>query len=266
MKLIYYLQEQVRPSKLRGTGRANPVKTSAYGEFVSCIKQNDVNIWFYTKNGVTIAIDSGYKDNHKLFSELEKINIASERISAVFLTHADIDHVGGIVSKKRFAENAKIYIHAEEVGMLLGREKRIKFGKLMLNNPVNYKGKYTVFNGKDVFNIGGIKVECFHVPGHTKGHSAFLVDDEYLFTGDCIAINEKGGHCYFDDNNFDTKMNINSLNRLKMSIKQNAMVCVCTAHNGAQNFFKAFLHINDVAQGTKIQPFDSRAPHDTFKD
>jgi glyoxylase-like metal-dependent hydrolase (beta-lactamase superfamily II) len=38
------------------------------------------------------------------------------------------------------------------------------------------------------FEVGGAKVETIHIPGHTLGNVAFLVDGTYLFTGDSIFI------------------------------------------------------------------------------
>ena len=39
----------------------------------------------------------------------------------------------------------------------------------------------------EVLDIDGIKIECFLVPGHTWGHMVYLIDDNYLFTGDTIC-------------------------------------------------------------------------------
>lgn len=38
----------------------NPAEIGKYECGVSCIRQNDVNFWFYTKNDTTIAIDAGH--------------------------------------------------------------------------------------------------------------------------------------------------------------------------------------------------------------
>ena len=49
------------------------------------------------------------------------------------------------------------------------------------------------------FEVGGHTVEAIHVPGHTLGNMAFLLDGRFLFTGDSIFIEsiarpDLGGH------------------------------------------------------------------------
>ncbi len=265
MSLITFFQEKIKPRKLRGTGIINPINTSVCNENLSCIRQNDVNIWLYSKDGATIAIDSGYKDNKDLFTDFEKLNINPNDITSVFITHADIDHAGGIISNRKFAKNAKIYLHEFERDMLLGKEKRFKLALFRFKNPVSYNGDYNLFLDREIFNDNGIKIECFHIPGHTRGHSAFLVDDKYLFTGDSIAINENGGYCFFDFYNMNTQENIVSLNSLKNKL-DNKDIQVYTSHNGSAGFEKAFANISLIAKGKKKKPFDKTAPYDSFSE
>ena len=49
------------------------------------------------------------------------------------------------------------------------------------------------------FSIGEVEILTIHIPGHTLGNAAFLLDDKYLFTGDSIFIEsiarpDLGGH------------------------------------------------------------------------
>lgn len=39
-----------------------------------------------------------------------------------------------------------------------------------------------------IYKLGKIEIKALHVPGHTLGNQAFLIDDRYLFTGDSIFI------------------------------------------------------------------------------
>ena len=265
MSVITFFQDNIKPIKLRGTGMLNPVETSKIDNNLYAIRQDDVNLWIYKKNKTIIAIDSGYKNEKSLFSILMKFGIENKDIDYVFLTHADIDHAGGLISEKRFAKNAKVYIHELEENMLIGKEKRFKVGPLRLNNPVVFDGEYSLFKDKEIFKLGSIEVKCFHTPGHTLGHSAFLVDNKYLFTGDSLAINENGGYCFFDFYNMDTKKNIESLKKLKKIFEGEKDILVCTSHNGIHNITKSFNKINEVAKGTKSEPFDEKAPYDVFK-
>lgn len=264
MNFITIFADIVKPIKLRGTGTFNPVNTGVIDENLSCIRQKDVNMWFYKKENTIISIDSGYKNDINLFKDLEKINIDNEKIEAVFLTHGDVDHVGGIISNNRFAPNAMVYLHNLEENMLLGREYRFGKGPIKIKNPVNFVGEYELFNDRKIFNIGNIKIECFHCSGHTKGHTVYLIDDKYLFTGDSIATNHLGGFCFFNFYNMNTKENISSLEKLKLKISKNPPEFICTSHNGICSYDKAFFNVQSVAKASKRNPFDATAPNDVF--
>ena len=265
MTIITFFQDKIKPLKLRGAGMLNPVSTSKIDKNLYVIREDDVNLWIYKKNNTVIAIDSGYKDNKELFTSLKKLKIDNNSIKYLFLTHADLDHAGGLISKNVFAPSAKILLHKKEENMLLGKEKRFSVGPFKLKNPISFTGEYSLFTDKQTFNIDDIEIKCYHVPGHTRGHSVFLLDNKYLFTGDSLAVNEKGGYCFFDFYNMDTKQNIKSLKKLKEVFKDNKNILVCTSHNGIHNITDSFNFIDEVAKGKKGNPFDNTAPYDVFK-
>ena len=51
---------------------------------------------------------------------------------------------------------------------------------------VTINNEKVLLHDGEVFDIDGIRIECFLVPGHTWGHMVFLIDDKYLFTGDTL--------------------------------------------------------------------------------
>ncbi len=265
MNLISLFLKLAHPLFIRGTGRFHPHDTGIITENLSCIRQNDVNIWFYRKGRVVIAIDAGHHTDQAFWEELEGISLDNEDIDAVFLTHADPDHVGGLLSETPFALGAEIFIHEEEEPFLLGTGIRQQFGPFSFPSPVVYEGHYDLFEDEDTFRIGGIEVKCYHIPGHTTGHTAFLVDETYLFTGDAIAINHYGGHCFFNFYNMDTEENIQSLQRLKAELSDKKIQYIVTAHHGLCNVEAGFSHIDEVARASRQHPFDPMAPYDVYK-
>ena len=74
----------------------HPAQTGVYQEGISCIKEDDVNLWFYTKNDVTIAIDAGHLVFKVIEEEFKKIGIDPLAIKTLLLTHSDVDQ--GITS------------------------------------------------------------------------------------------------------------------------------------------------------------------------
>ena len=55
------------------------------------------------------------------------------------------------------------------------------------------KGDVLELSDKQIFKSGDLEVKCLHVPGHTKGQMSFLINEEYLFTGDTLFQNSVGG-------------------------------------------------------------------------
>lgn len=264
MNFISLFADVVKPIKLRGTGTFHPQETSIINENLSCIRQKDVNIWFYRKNDTIIAIDSGYHTEESFFQDLEKLNIENEAISAVFLTHGDVDHMGGFLSTPRFAPQAMIYLHKYEENMILGKENRFGKGPIRIKNPVHFPGEYSVLEDGDKVVTEGIEVEILLCSGHTKGHSYYLVDGKYLFSGDSIAINEEGGHCFFDFYNMNSKENIDSIGKIEKLLKKRPPLFICTSHSGIHPYERAFLCKNTISKASKKHPFDKNAPVDVF--
>lgn len=60
MKFMYFYDNNIKCYTMKGKKYCNPAETGKYECGISCIRQNDVNLWFYTKNSITIAIDAGH--------------------------------------------------------------------------------------------------------------------------------------------------------------------------------------------------------------
>ena len=87
-----------------------------------------------------------------------------------------------------------MYIGENDEQYLTGQLYRIKkLGFLKLNIGVSLSPGYKLIQDGQVFDIEGIKIIAIHIPGHTIGHMCYIVDDKILISGDCLAINKKGG-------------------------------------------------------------------------
>lgn len=75
LKLLYFFDEHIKKYIMKGKKYCNPTNTCYVGDGVSCIRENDVNLYFYTKNDITIAFDTGHLNFKGINNELKKINI-----------------------------------------------------------------------------------------------------------------------------------------------------------------------------------------------
>jgi len=137
--------------------------TGVISENIVSIKNRMVNAFIYSKGADRIVIDAG-SSAKKVKKEFLKLDLIPEEITDVFFTHTDPDHIGGLSIFKK----AKIYF---------GKGSRLKV-----------PDKFTILDDKDLITVGSIKIQAISTPGHRRGHTSYLIDDEYLFTGDLIRL------------------------------------------------------------------------------
>ncbi len=269
MSIIDYFALHIVPRLYRGKGALHPADTGILADTVSCVREYDVNIFFIRRGDTLIAIDSGYKSYPDLLPECERIGVDPGEVKALFLTHADPDHAGGLdIGQNNRFDNAEVYLGEIEENYLKNTYHRKRIGPLALKNSVTIKDGYHLLKDGDVMYIGDVKVQAYLVPGHTLGHLCYLIDDSLLFTGDSIALNQEGGWCFFDLFNCDSKMNIKSLERLKKRLYLSSLKYVFTSHNGFTDDARhAFRHI-DIIPNLKQKGFvfDDTAPYDCFSE
>lgn len=265
MNIMYLVDTKFKRIMLYGKQTCHPCETQILLEGLSCLRENEVNVWFYTKNGTTIAIDSGHLDFKKAGDGLKKINIEREKIKHVFLTHCDVDHCGGVdvKAKNPLFPNAKIYIGKGEDVYFNRETYRMKKLGIKLMNPVELPSDYVRLEDGDEFDIDGIKIRAVKISGHTLGHVCYIVDDKILFSGDCLAVNDEGGWSLWEFFTQFPQMNKESLKRLKQIVENLPIKYVCTGHSGFRtDMSKIFAHIDQSGTTSKKHPFDPTAPKD----
>ncbi len=251
----------------RGKEIFKPLNTGRIDDRVACIREWIANIFFYTKNGTTIMIDAGY--NYERLSEKMKwLDIDPSSIEHILITHQDTDHVGAIErDSDGLFKNAAIYLSEIENRYMTGeRRRRVIFGlyKLPL---VKSDNKRRLLKNGDVFYIDDIRVEAILVPGHTWGHMVYLIDNEYLFTGDTIWFGADGGYSFINALAEDNELSIRSLANLEKLLRgRHLCPKVITGHTGwTDDLDFVFAHRDQVCNSLKKQkPHDLNAPYDGY--
>jgi len=109
-----------------------------------------------------IAIDAG-GDAAQTEGELRKLGISADEVAAVFVTHADWDHIGSL----DVFDGAIIYTGNTE------------------NSPFPDIPHQIMSDGETVA-LSGMSVQCIYAPGHTVDSVCYLIDGKYLFAGDAF--------------------------------------------------------------------------------
>ena len=131
--------------------------------------------------------------------------------------------------------SAKLYIGEIENRYLTGEVRRKVIYHLYKLPQVTINNEKVLLHDDETFEIDGIKIECFLVPGHTWGHMVYLIDDKYLFTGDTIWFGADGGYSFISSLAEDNKLAVKSLAALEQKLQSRGL------HPKSQNEFKSFL-------------------------
>ena len=94
--------------------------------------------------------------------------LAAENLSLthILLTHHHYDHAGGVSELKKHYPKAEVAIHKNDAARLAVTADRL-------------------LQEGETIDFGTTSIKILHLPCHTRGHVAFLVEDT-LFTGDTL--------------------------------------------------------------------------------
>jgi hydroxyacylglutathione hydrolase len=157
-------------------------------------------------------------------SDKDKLQSIKEQGSVDYLinSHAHEDHIvfNYLFGESKFCAHALEAPFFEDLESLIDcygdmtAEEKEKWGQF-LQNDCHYISRKVDLKLKDgmVLDLGEVKMQVIHTPGHTKGHCAFyFIQEKIMFTADLDLT--KGGP-YYGDRGSDIDETIQSLKRLK---------------------------------------------------
>ena len=250
----------------RGKAIFKPLNTGRIDEHVACVREWVANIYFYTKNNVTIMIDAGY-NYARLREKMGWLDIDPSTIQHILITHQDTDHVGALETDSELLfRDATVYIGEIENRYLTGETRRKVFHGLYKLPMVRMENIKVLLRDGEVFQIGDIKIECLLVPGHTWGHMVYLIDDEYLFTGDTIWFGADGGYSFIATLAEDNKLAVRSLEKLEKELRRrNKALKIITGHTGwTDDLDFAFAHRAELCKPFTEKYTAPAAPYDGY--
>ena len=252
----------------RGREIFKPLNTGWIDEHVACVREWVANIFFYKNENSIIMIDAGYNYD-RLEEKMGWLGIDPKEIRHILITHQDTDHVGAVeADSPGLFRNAKLYIGEVENRYLTGEVPRKVMYHLYKLPQVTIPNEKVLLRDGEIFFIGGVKIECFLVPGHTWGHMVYLLDDKYLFTGDTIWFGADGGYSFISALAEDNKLAVKSLGELEEKLrKRNLRPYIITGHTGwTDNLDFAFGHKNELCSTFKKHVHDPAAPYDAYEE
>ena len=260
-------QEKSMSRIYRGKEIFKPLDTGRIDERVSCVREFVANIFFYTKNGMTIMIDAGYHYD-RLREKMGWLDLNPAAIQHILITHQDTDHVGAVeTDSDGLFRNATLYSGEEEHRSLTGEKRRRVIYGLYKLPRVKIENEKVLLQDGQVFNIDDIKIESFLVPGHTWGHMVYLIDDTYLFTGDTLWFGVDGGYSFINMLAESNRIAIQSLKGLEGKLRtRNLCPMVITGHTGwTDDLDFAFAHRDKVCNAWfRQKPHNPDAPYDAY--
>jgi hydroxyacylglutathione hydrolase len=130
-----------------------------------------------TEAGEVVIVDPG--------DEPERIADAVRRTEctpkAIWLTHAHLDHIGGIAGLKRVWQ-LPVHLHDNDLPLYSAADKQAAFYGVPFERPPTPDRSLT--EGEEL-RVGGALFKVVHTPGHAPGHVIF-VGDGMVLAGDLV--------------------------------------------------------------------------------
>ena len=133
------------------------------------VKIVKVNMGPYNNNGYIIT-DPETKEGVIIDAPAEPEKLLQElgdtKVKAILITHGHRDHVLGWTGMRQGTPGVPVYVHPDDAHMM--------------PEPAERR-----MNDGDVIDVGNIKLQVMHTPGHTPG-AVCLFTGKHLFSGDTL--------------------------------------------------------------------------------
>lgn len=180
-----------------------PLATGQVVPKVYAVNNKFVNFYLVKATDGYIMVDAG-NDKDQTIAALKELEIMPQEITTILLTHSDGDHVATL----SLFEKAQLYLPEAEIQMIDGTTKRNRVNRNQLSQ------KYQSLKDNEDLEIGGYLIKCLTTPGHTSGSMSYLFDQDYLFVGDTMSLNDTKAAIFNSYFNMDDQLQRTSIKKL----------------------------------------------------
>ncbi len=108
-------------------------------------------------------------------------------VESILLTHAHLDHVGGVAAAAR-ETGAPIYLHPQDLELYNAAPQQARSFGLEIEDPPPPDHE---FQDDQTVDVGNAALRVRHAPGHSPGHVC-LIGDGFALVGDCVFAGSIG--------------------------------------------------------------------------
>jgi hydroxyacylglutathione hydrolase len=179
------------------SGRREGFRRGMIIEQITCTPfQQQTRILGCEETRRAVCVDPG-EDAREIVEALEREGL---ELQAIALTHAHMDHVGGVAALKRARPRAEIILHEADEPLYRGLpEQPAWLGIPRAQWPLlgfDYEPPPPVeryWRDGETYSVGSLNFKVLHCPGHTPGHVVlFEPRERKVFVGDCLFAGSVG--------------------------------------------------------------------------
>lgn len=160
---------------------------------------------------------SGYSNSNPL-EDLQNV-FKNNQITQIAITHAHLDHTGGIASlNKDERDNLTVMAHKDECKHL--ETPNLSYIDPMLKTEISPFIIDKRLSHGDIIRIGNLNLEVLHTAGHTEGSMClYEAEKKWLFSGDTVFPQGSFGRVDFPGSNPDDMLeSLDTLRSLEVNV------------------------------------------------